>query len=123
MWIKLISFNSLYHLIDDKKEGRIMSKELTFHQLKEIHLKQLALYVPIVAKVHGQEHPEFHQVRKEYDKLSEKMNKNDDLDLAGSFLKLREITDNYTVPTDVCESYEAVYRMLEELDKAYHVDK
>ena len=35
------------------------------------------------------------------------------------FVKLREITDNYTVPGDVCESYEAVYNMLAELDKAY----
>jgi len=33
---------------------------------------------------------------------------------------LRETTNNYTVPDDVCESYEAVYNMLSELDKAYH---
>ena len=38
-------------------------------------------------------------------------------------IKLREITDNYTVPGDVCESYEAVYNMLAELDKAYEAYK
>ena len=34
------------------------------------------------------------------------------------FKQLREITDNYTVPSDVCETYEAVYNMLSELDEA-----
>jgi regulator of cell morphogenesis and NO signaling len=36
------------------------------------------------------------------------------------FARLREITDDYTVPGDVCETYEAVYGMLADLDKAYH---
>ncbi len=40
-------------------------------------------------------------------------------DLVDEFVKLRKITDNYTVPEDVCESYEAVYNLLAELDKAY----
>jgi iron-sulfur cluster repair protein YtfE (RIC family) len=40
-------------------------------------------------------------------------------ELNEEFAKLREITNNYTVPDDVCESYEAVYNMLAELDKAY----
>ena len=43
--------------------------------------------------------------------------------LKEEFVKLREITDNYTVPGDVCESYEAVYNMLAELDKAYEAYK
>ena len=33
------------------------------------------------------------------------------------FSQLREITDNYTVPNDACETYEAVYNMLAELMK------
>ena len=40
-------------------------------------------------------------------------------ELNEEFAKLREVTDNYTVPGGVCESYEAVYNMLAELDKAY----
>ena len=32
--------------------------------------------------------------------------------LNAEFAQLREITKNYLVPDDVCESYEAVYRML-----------
>ena len=40
-------------------------------------------------------------------------------ELHEEFVMLREITGDYTVPSDVCESYEAVYSMLFELDKAY----
>jgi iron-sulfur cluster repair protein YtfE (RIC family) len=41
-------------------------------------------------------------------------------ELNQEFARVREITNNYTVPVDVCESYEAVYKMLSEIDKAYH---
>ena len=98
-----------------------MSKKLDFNQVKEIHLKTLAQYVPVVARVHGGNHPEFHQVREVYDKLAKKLKDTGrgKPDLVDEFVKLRKITDNYTVPEDVCESYEAVYILLAELDKAY----
>lgn len=98
-----------------------MSKKLSFNQLKEIHLNTLAQYVPIVARVHGGSHPEFHQVRKVFDELAKKVKDAgaEKPDLRKEFTKLRGITDNYTLPGDVCESYEAVYNMLEDLDKAY----
>jgi regulator of cell morphogenesis and NO signaling len=41
-------------------------------------------------------------------------------DLKDEFTKLREISDNYTVPGDVCGSYEAVYQMLALLDQEYN---
>ena len=44
-----------------------MSRELNFNQVKETHLKTLAQYVPVVAKVHGGNHPEFYEVRKVYE--------------------------------------------------------
>ena len=40
-------------------------------------------------------------------------------DPAAEFEKLREVTDHYTVPGDVCETYEAVYKTLEEADRIY----
>ena len=49
-----------------------MSRELNFNQVKETHLKTLAQYVPVVAIVHGGNHPEFYQVRKVYDELAKK---------------------------------------------------
>ena len=56
-----------------------------------------------------------------FDTMSKKIEGTDSQlpELKEEFEKLREITNNYTVPTDVCESYEAVYNMLAELDKAY----
>lgn len=98
-----------------------MSKELKFNEIKERHLETLKMYVPIVARVHGGSHPEFHEVHKLFDAINKKIEEAGDErpELKEEFLKLGEITDNYTVPGDVCESYEAVYKMLAELAKAY----
>jgi regulator of cell morphogenesis and NO signaling len=81
----------------------------------------LKQYVPIVERVHGEHHPEFHEVRALFNTLVEKTeaaaSKNPEL--TEEFTKLREITADYTIPDDVCESYAAVYNMLAELDKAH----
>ena len=99
-----------------------MSTELTFNQAKKKHIKVLEQYVPIVSRVHGSNHPEFHEVRKLFDTIRAKIKDAgaDKPELNEEFANLREITGDYTVPDDVCESYEAVYNMLAELDKAYH---
>lgn len=98
-----------------------MSKQ-TFIEAKEKYFKTLELYVPVVARVHGENHPEFHEVRKLYDTIVKKIEYADSEQpsLEDEFTKLRKITNNYTVPGDVCETFEAVYNMLEELDKAYY---
>ncbi len=99
-----------------------MSKELIFNEAREKYFQTLEQYVPIVARVHGGSHPEFHEVRKLFDTINVKTKEagSEKPELKVEFAKLREITDNYTVPLDVCESYESVYNMLTELDKAYH---
>ncbi|NLJ88367.1 MAG: iron-sulfur cluster repair di-iron protein, ric [Epulopiscium sp.] len=99
-----------------------MSKKLNFNEVKEINLKILEQYVPIVARVHGESHPEFHEVHKVFDKINIKIKEvaMDKPDLEEEFEQLRKITNNYAVPSDVCESYETVYRLLSELDKTYH---
>ena len=98
-----------------------MSKQLTFNQAKENNFKRLEQFVPIVARVHGGNHPEFHDVKKVFDRIIRKTNEvgAETPELNEEFASLRKITDNYTVPGDVCESYEAVYKMLEEVDRAY----
>ncbi|MGI6499190.1 MAG: iron-sulfur cluster repair di-iron protein, ric [Oscillospiraceae bacterium] len=84
-------------------------------------MKTLKQYVPIVARVHGQNHPEFHEVHKLFDAINQKVKEAGSKrpELNEEFARLREVTNDYTVPDDVCESYEAVYNMLAELDKAY----
>ncbi|NLX63832.1 MAG: iron-sulfur cluster repair di-iron protein, ric [Clostridiaceae bacterium] len=99
-----------------------MSVRLPFNEVKEKYFRTLAQYVPIVARVHGVSHPEFHEVRKYFDLIVLKTADAGEgkPELNEEFSKLREITNNYTVPDDVCESYEAVYNILSELDKAYY---
>lgn len=94
----------------------------TFNEVKERNLKILEQYVPIVARVHGGTHPEFHDVHRLFDQINAKIKEAglEKPELDNEFKQLREVTGNYTVPDDVCESYEAVYKMLAELDEAYH---
>ena len=96
-----------------------MSK--TFNEVKARHFKTLEQYVPIVARVHGDKHPEFHEVHILFEAIYKKIKEtgSERPELNEEFAQLREVTNNYTVPADVCECYEAVYKMLAELDKAY----
>ncbi len=95
-----------------------MTKQ-TFKEVQAKNFEKLAQFTPIVARVHGENHPEFHEVKTLWEQIYEKSNKTDEPELQTEFTQLRAITDNYTVPGDVCESYEAVYKMLEEVDSAY----
>lgn len=92
-----------------------------FNEVKNLHLEKLELYVPVVERVHGGSHPEFYDVRKIFDEISAKVKSAgaNKPEIDDEFKQLREITSNYRIPSDVCETYEAVYNMLAELDKAY----
>ena len=93
----------------------------TFNEAKEKNFERLEQFIPIVARVHGDNHSEFHEVKDLWDKIYEKSQASDTEKpaLDEEFTQLRKVTNNYTVPGDVCESYEAVYNMLEEVDAAY----
>ncbi|MDX9889099.1 MAG: iron-sulfur cluster repair di-iron protein, ric [Anaerovoracaceae bacterium] len=92
-----------------------------FSELKETYSEKLKLYVPVVARVHGDDHPEFHNVHEVYNKIMEKIEAGGSEMplLSEEFKELRGITDNYTIPEGTCETFEAVYNMLSELDQAY----
>lgn len=99
-----------------------MAEAMKFHEAVAKNLDTLEKYVPVVAKVHGASHPEFHEVRKHYDSMVKKIKESGDTapDLTDEFAGLRSSSGNYAVPSDTCETYEAVYQMLAELDQAYH---
>jgi iron-sulfur cluster repair protein YtfE (RIC family) len=82
----------------------------------------LEKYVPVVARVHGEIHPEFLEVQRVFDRMARKLReaKSRVPELKEEFRELRDITNGYSVPDDACETYEAVYNMLAELDEAYH---
>jgi iron-sulfur cluster repair protein YtfE (RIC family) len=96
-------------------------ENMDFNRVKAEHLKTLEQYVPIVARVHGGSHPEFLEVQEIFETMHKKLKAagNEKPELISEFQQLREVTDNYTVPDDVCESYAAVYKMLAALDEAY----
>lgn len=93
----------------------------TFEEAIKENMSTLEQYVPVVARVHGNDHPEFHEVKNIFDEMTRKIKDRqlNKLDLTEDFVKLRKVTNNYTVPNGTCESYEAVYNMLSKLDKAY----
>lgn len=99
-----------------------MNSIKTFDEVRGMYFKKLSQYVPIVDRVHGDHHPEFHDVRQVVEVILEKSKGAGKArpELTLEFEELRKITSNYTVPADVCETFEAVYHMLEEVDKAYH---
>lgn len=97
-----------------------MLNKTEYDKVSKQYFKTLDQYVPVVDRVHGGSHPEFHNVRELYNDIVD-LSKGPEAQKAGLydvFDNLRKITSDYTVPDDVCESYEAVYKMLEELDLA-----
>ncbi len=93
----------------------------SFNEALKTQIPALEKFVPIVERVHGEHHPEFYDVRKVFNTVLEKIKEagTDRPELKEEFTKLREITNNYKVPDDVCETYEAVYKMLHVVDNAY----
>lgn len=98
-----------------------MSDLSRFHRLSNELFPVLVQYIPVVDRVHGDHHPEFHEVRRLFDSVYQKTQASnvEKPELREEFSQLQEITKNYAVPDDVCETYEAVYVMLRQLSVAY----
>ncbi|MFD1418840.1 iron-sulfur cluster repair di-iron protein, ric [Companilactobacillus keshanensis] len=78
------------------------------------HQEKLDLFTKAITIAHGKNHPEVFAVREEYLKLKEAAENGQNLD--GDFDQLRETTQNYAIPDDVCPTFEATYQMLESAD-------
>lgn len=83
------------------------------------HSEKLDLFTTAITRAHGKSHPEAFEVREIYTQIEDKVGR-DELDLSEEFNHLRQVTTDYTIPGDVCETYAAVYTMLKEADAAYH---
>ncbi len=95
-------------------------KNTSFIKTKEKHFNTLKKFVPIVNRVHSKNHIEFEEVVKTFKIIESKLDANNTENLNNEFKILREVTNNYTIPEGVCESYEAVYNMLKDLDQSYN---
>lgn len=93
----------------------------TFNKVAEKHSEKLNLFTTAITRAHGESHPEAFDVRELYENIVSKIKAAgaSQLDVSEEFTELRRVTDNYTVPGDVCPTYEEVYQMLAELDQAY----
>lgn len=68
--------------------------------------------LPVVDRVHGEHHPELHEVLALYNELKKSPS-------SETWSKLRDLTGNYTVPADACPTYEKTYALLKTLDEAF----
>jgi len=96
-----------------------MSNQTNFNEVVKRVLPILTQYVPVVDRVHGDHHPEFHEVRRLFNLLSKKIKETDIPDITFELNQLRKTTGNFEIPSDVCETFEAVYNMLKEISDAY----
>jgi|SRR5690625_2397715 len=94
----------------------------TFNEVVESHFEKLDLFTTAITRAHGKSHPEAFDVRTLFETISSKVKKagTNKPNLDEEFIELRNVTDNYTIPGDVCETYAGVYTMLSEIDKTYH---
>lgn len=74
-----------------------------------------AEYAPIIERVHGANHPELTRVRE----ITEELQSSDAARSAELFEELRTVTDNYAIPGDVCETFEATYQALSKADPSF----
>lgn len=93
-----------------------------FNDVIDANLQKLETYSPIVARVHGKEHPEFLELKKVIDVLVGKL-KDKNFDLDEEFKDADKITNYYEIPSGVCETYIEVYSMIKELHETYEESK
>ena len=101
----------------------MMSEQVkSFNEVVEEHIETLDLYTNAITRAHGQSHPEAFKVRELFEKINGKVKEagTDKPHLDEEFTELRQVTSDYAIPSDVCGTYEGTYKMLAELDQAYH---
>ena len=73
-------------------------------------IKELDKILPVVVRVHGENHSELEKVAKLYAQLKENPTQE-------VFEQLRQVTNNYQAPADACPTFNKTYADLKELDK------
>lgn len=71
-------------------------------------ITELDKILPVVVRVHGENHPELARVGELYEQLKAEPD-------AQTVEELRQLTGNFAVPADACPTYEKTYRDLETL--------
>lgn len=79
-------------------------------------LKELDKILPVVVRVHSDNHPELKLVGELYPTLRSAINAGDSELAASVFRNLKGVTDGFTVPADACPTYARTYQDLAWLD-------
>ncbi len=80
-------------------------------------LEQLDKFTRAIAKVHGGNHPELHEVREVFLQMKEAIDKNPTVDVRAYLEKIDRLSSHYKLPSDACQTYAATYAWLEEATK------
>ena len=102
-----------------EKEGEKMAD---FTRIVDNYFPKLEMYTLPLTRAHGKNHPEVFRVHELFQLMNEKVKENtaSKVKLDKEFSELRQVTNHYTLPSDACETYEAVYSMLAEADEVYY---
>lgn len=73
---------------------------------------KLNYFTQQIVKVHGAHHPELAEVRELFVAMTDKLEADLQADLTPEFEQLQAVTDNYAIPADACEAYQATYELL-----------
>ena len=98
-----------------------MSEKTVINQMNQYD-ETLDLYTHAIKRAHGDHHPEVFEVRELFETMRQKITNvaEGQLYLNEEFNRLRTITHDYSVPDDVCQTYEKTVEMLSELDRIYY---
>lgn len=75
----------------------------------------LDLYTTAITRAHAAHHPEVFEVQSIYKVIQEKVRKGENI--KEDFVKLREITNEFFIPDDVCQTFEKTYKLFAQADK------
>lgn len=97
-------------------------QHVTFKEVVDENFSTLDFYTKAIVRAHGRSHPEAYEVRRVFEAMKDKVEQfgAEGAHLATDFIKLRKVTNNYTLPEDVCQTFASVYEMLEKADQVYH---
>ncbi|TDW26064.1 hypothetical protein EDD63_10285 [Breznakia blatticola] len=77
------------------------------------HQERLDLYTKAIVNAHGQHHPEVYEVRELYKEIE--MRSLHHQDIQQTVARLKAVTSDFAVPSDVCQTFLQTYEMLGEL--------
>lgn len=87
-----------------------------FDSFKNEHFEKLDLYTTAIIRAHGENHPEFTDIRSSFEKIQ---TADAEQDLTDEFKNLQELTNDYQAPADTCETVVATFDLLKQADELY----